>query len=903
MKRRYSLLFIIISLFFSCNPKQKFEVLSLKTSHIDRPLGLEERPVFGWQIQAEAGFKQRAYQLFLASQPDKLESGKADIWDSGKVSSSQSQGVNYPGEMPEDGQRVYWRVIVWDRNNQPASSKDTWFEMGLTQSSSWKASWISSIPEVDSVPPLLPAPYFRKTFQINEGIQQARLYISGLGYHQVQLNGRKVGDHELDPALTRYDKRVKYLVHDVTDLLRSGDNAIGIVLGNGWYNQHTREAWDFDQAPWRASPAVMAQLEIVDQQGREHLVKTDATWKVTQSGPIIFDGVHNGESYDARKEMQGWATPGFADGSWQHAIEISGPEGKPSAQVMPPIRMIQSLKTIKQWEVNDSTLMLDFGQNLTGWARIRINGPAGSRIKMRYGERIYPDSTLDVEELSRFIWTGDTQTDRYYLKGGGEESWHPIFTYQGFQYVEVTRSDPEVELLDIQADVVHTDLAEKGYFRSSNDMFNQLQENFQWSFLGNYHGYPTDCPHREKMGWTGDALLVAETGCYNFDLTRAYLKWMDDFVDEQRPNGDLPGIIPTSGWGYTYNRSEDPERGYGPQWEGAFLEVPWQLYRFTGDSIIIRNYYPALKKYVDYLRAHADGYLLNFGIDDHKQLENKTQGPFLATSFFYYFSVMLSRMAGIAGELQDQQTYADLADRIGEAFHAKYYDLQSGVYDHGGQTAQAVPLFVGLVEKDQESAVLAGLLQAIDAKDGHIDAGVVGTKSILHVLMDYKQDRILYEMANKRTFPGWGYWVDELNANTLYQNWDGSQSRNHIMFGTIGDYFYKGLAGIRPMEEYPGFEKILIQPSFDNDLEWVEAGHQSPYGWIRSHWKKQGETIRWEVEVPANTQAEIRLPVGMTGNLRLSGKQIRASDLVRGTDSARSYTGLLVGSGRHVLEF
>ncbi|WP_162415893.1 alpha-L-rhamnosidase [Cyclobacterium roseum] len=903
MKRRYSLLFIIISLCFSCNPKQKFEVRSLKTSHIDRPLGLEERPVFGWQIQAEAGFKQRAYQLLLASQPDKLESGKADIWDSGKVSSSQSQGVNYPGEMPEDAQRVYWRVIVWDQTNEPVSSEDTWFEMGLTQSSSWKASWISSVPEVDSVPPLLPAPYFRKTFQITEGIQQARLYISGLGYHQVQLNGRKVGDHELDPALTRYDKRVKYLVHDVTDLLRAGDNAIGIVLGNGWYNQHTREAWDFDQAPWRASPAVMAQLVIVDQQGREHLVKTDATWKVTQSGPIIFDGVHNGETYDARKELGNWSEAAYKDESWQAAIPIEGPQGKLSAQVMPPIRVTGKLKPKTSWEVNDSTEMLDFGQNLTGWANIRVAGPAGSRVKMRYGERIYPDSTLDVEELSRFIWTGDTQTDRYYMKGEGEESWHPIFTYQGFQFVEITSSDPDVELLNIQADVVHTDLAERGYFRSSNDMFNQLQENFEWSFLGNYHGYPTDCPHREKMGWSGDALLVAETGLYNFDLTPAYLKWLEDFVDEQRESGALPGIIPTSGWGYTYNGSEDPERGYGPQWEGAFLEVPWQLYRFTGDSTILRNYYPAFKKYVDYLKAHADGYLLNFGIDDHKQLENKAQGPFLASAFFYYFSNMLSQMAAIVGKEQDQEAYSGLAAQIREAFNRRYYDPKSGTYDHGGQNAQAVPLFVGLVEKDQESPVLARLLEAIQEKEGHIDAGVVGTKALIQVLMRYGHADVLYEMANKRTFPGWGYWVEELGATTLFQNWDGSQSRNHIMFGTIGDFFYKGLGGIQPTDEAAGFKRILLNPSFPEDLEWVEAGHHSPYGWIRSHWKKQVETIRWEVEVPANSSAEIRLPDGVANGLRLNGRPIAASDLVSGADTAGAYSGLLVGSGRHVLEF
>ncbi|WP_375582870.1 family 78 glycoside hydrolase catalytic domain [Cyclobacterium xiamenense] len=903
MKIHFQLLSLVVFIGFACRQEASVEVRSLTTNHVDRPLGLEETPIFGWQIQEPNGFNQQAYRLLLASHPDSLESGTADIWDSQKVISGRSQGLKYPAALPEGGTRVYWNVQVWDQAGRTAVSEPSWFEMGLMEEAHWKAVWITHLEEDGDVPPLTAAPYFRKSFDLPGPIQSARLYIAGLGYHEAVINGQKVGDHELDPAMTRYDKRVKYLVHDVSALLHPGENAIGVVLGNGWYNQHTREAWNFDQAPWRDSPALRAQLKVVDTAGKEYWITTGADWKFSLDGPIIFDGVHNGESYDARKEMQGWAAPGFADDSWHPAHEISGPKGKMSAQLMPPIRQVQSLKAVHQWEVNDSTLMLDFGQNLTGWADIRVNGPAGPRVKMRYGERIYPDSTLDVEELSRFIWTGDTQTDRYYLKGAGEESWHPIFTYQGFQYVEVTRSDPKIEILDIRADVVHTDLPRKGYFRSSNALFNQLQENFDWSFLGNYHGYPTDCPHREKMGWSGDALLVAETGLYNFDLTRAYLKWIDDFVDEQRPSGDLPGIIPTSGWGYTYKQSEDPERGYGPQWEGAFMEIPWQLYRFTGDSSIIRKYYPALKKYVDYLNAHSDGYLLNFGIDDHKQLENNTQGPFLASAFFYYFSDMLGQMAAIAGEPQDGKIYADLAERIQKAFHSRYYDREQGTYDHGGQAAQAVPLFVGLVEKDQEAAVLAGLLQAIAAKGGHIDAGVVGTKSILHVLMDYKQDKILYEMANKRTFPGWGYWVDELGATTLFQNWDGSQSRNHIMFGSIGDYFYKGLAGIRPLQQYPGFKKVLIQPDFNNALEWVEAGHQSPYGWIRSHWKKDGEGITLELDIPANTSAEIRLPKELAEGLRLNETQVAAADLFGNTDTPGPYTGLQVGSGRHVLEF
>jgi len=852
----------VLGLVLACNTTVTYKVCELKTNHLKRPLGLEENPVFSWQMkEVLTDFHQQNYRILVASKPGDLEVGKADLWDSGLIFSNHSLGISYTGKTLTSGKRAYWKVIIEDDKGIFYESEATWFEMGLVKPEDWKASWIAATNIVDSDPELTAAPYFRKEFSFDKSIQSARLYISGLGYYEAFINGTKVGDHVLDPVMTRYDKSVKYVVHDVTALLNQGGNAIGVVLGNGWYNQHTREAWDFDKAPWRGVPILRTQLKIVDTEGAEHWIYTDGSWKFTLDGPILFDSVHNGETYDAGKEMNSWNMADFEANDWKIAHLVRGPKGKMVAQVMPPIKVIQSLEPKAQWAIDDSTLMFDLGQNITGWANIKVKGPAHSKVKIRYGERIYSDSTLDIEELSRFIWSGDTQTDRYYLKGGEEETWHPVFTYQGFQYMEVTLSEPDIDLLEIKADVVHTDLSEKGYFRSSNAMFNQLQENMCWSFLGNYHGYPTDCPHREKMGWTGDALLVAEMGNYNFDMVPAYGKWLDDFVDEQQKNGDLPGIIPTSGWGYTFNQGLDRERGYGPHWEGAFLEVAWQMYRFSGDSLLLAKYYPHMKKYIDYLADHADDYLLNFGIDDHKQLKKLTEGPFLSTAFFHYFSNLLAKMAGVLGEEEDRETYGALAANIANAFYKAYFNPQTGLYDHGGQTAQAVPLFTGMVPEEKEAIVLSGLLKAIAAKDGHIDAGVVGTKAILHVLMDYHQEEVLFEMTNKRTFPGWGYWVDELNANTMFQNWDGSQSRNHIMFGTIGDYFFKSLGGIRPTDEGSGFKKFMLTPSFPSALERVESGHSSPYGMIKSHWKRIPEGVEWTITVPSNTEAEIRLPV------------------------------------------
>lgn len=838
--------------------------VNLTVDYLENPAGTDNlSPRFSWQTAPDfAEFQQSAYQILVASSPEKLLKGDADCWDSGKVGSSQSLHIPYAGKTLESAKRYFWKVRTWDQQGNPGdfSGVNHW-DMGLLMKDDWKATWISAVEETDSVPVLLPAPYFRKEFQLPAKIASARLYISGLGYYEAFINGRKVGDHVLDPVMTRYDKRVKYVTYDVSDYLREGANAIGVVLGNGWYNQHTREAWDFDKAPWRNSPALLCQLVVSGKDGRQVFIASDGTWKFS-SGPIVFDGIHNGETYDARLENDGWNLAGFDDLTWNSAVEVQGPAGNLSAQLMPPVRINDTIAPAKTWQVNDSVTMTDLGQNITGWASIRVKGPRGSMVTLRYGERIFDDGTLDQKELSRFIRTGDTQTGRYILKGDGIEQWHPVFTYHGFQFIEVTLSDPALEILDIRGHVVHTDLKEIGHFASSSELINTIHTNLKWSFLGNYHGYPTDCPHREKMGWSGDALLVAETGLYNFDMVRAYLKWIDDFTDEQQPGGQLPGIVPTSGWGYTYGRDSGTfNRGYGPQWEGAFMEIPWQMYLFTGDTSIITRYYPHLKKYVDYLTGHSDGYLLNFGIDDHKQLKPLTQGHYLSSAFYYRFAQMLSKMAAIAGFGGDAREYAELSGYIKEAFNKRYFNAQSGTYDHGGQAPLAIALYFGLTEEPDQPMVLQNLLKKIEEKNGHIDAGVVGTKAVINALLMHGEDKALFEMASKREFPGWGYWIEELGATTLFQNWDGSQSRNHIMFGSIGDYFYKGLAGIMLNEEYPGFKHFTVKPSVNNDLSRVEARHDTPFGRIESKWYRRMGVIEMHVTVPPGTSADIFVPV------------------------------------------
>ncbi len=430
----YTILFLLLA-GQGCGEGNYPAPVNLTVDYLENPLGVENiTPRFSWQHETgNPGFQQTAFQIIAASSYERLQEGDADVWDSGKIMSSQSVHIPFEGAPLSSGQQYFWKVRTWDQDDVAGGfSRTGLWEMGLLEESDWQSRWIAAVESPGSVPPLLPAPYFRKEFSSPGNIASARLYVSGLGYYEAFINGQKVGDHVLDPMKTHYDRRVKYVTYDVGEYVTGGQNALGVVLGTGWYNQHTREAWDFDQAPWRDSPKMLCQLVITGTDGKKTIVASDGTWR-RSTGPIVFDGVHNGETYDARLEMAGWNEPGFDDTQWEPVVVRDGPGGRMSSQLMPPIRVIDTILPVDSWRVNDTVMMFDLGQNITGWARIRVSGPEGSMIKLRYGERINEDGTLDIEELSRFIWTGDTQTDRYILRGSGTETWHPVFTYHGYQ--------------------------------------------------------------------------------------------------------------------------------------------------------------------------------------------------------------------------------------------------------------------------------------------------------------------------------------------------------------------------------------------------------------------------------------------------------------------------------------
>lgn len=523
----------------------------LRCEYLENPLGIEiAQPRVSWIVESgDRGEKQTAYQIMVASAADELEKGHGDLWDSGEVRSDQTTFIPYGGKPLVSRQTCFWKVRSWNKDGKvsPWSEPATW-EMGLLEAKDWDGEWIARTTSLDE----LPAPHFRKELVLDGEIKKARAYICGLGYHELSINGKKVGDHLLDPGFTRYDRRILYVAHDVTSLVRTGANAVGVILGNGWFNGQTKAVWNFHEAPWREAPKLLLSLVIEYTDGRKLVVGSDGSWK-TGTGPIVFNSIYGGENYDARLEVPGWDQPGFNDSAWQPVKVVSAPKGRLSAQTMPPIREKQVIKPVKMTEPKPGVFIFDMGQNFSGVTELKVSGPAGTTVTMRHGERLSPDGSLDTRDMEQHVKRMGKeqphQTGNYTLKGGGPETWRARFTYYGFQYVEITGFPGKPTLDSLSGVYFHTDVPVAGNFECSNPLLNKIWQAARWAYLSNLQGIPTDCPHREKNGWTGDAHLAAEQAIFNFMPAGIYTKWVNDLGDEQKPTGQLPGIVPSAGWG------------------------------------------------------------------------------------------------------------------------------------------------------------------------------------------------------------------------------------------------------------------------------------------------------------------------------------------------------------------
>ncbi|SHF23644.1 alpha-L-rhamnosidase [Caldanaerobius fijiensis DSM 17918] len=848
----------------------KLTVGKLRCNYLYNPLGVETpNPRLSWALLSqERGQRQTAYRVLVASEKELLNKDIGDMWDSGIVETDQSIHVVYKGRELKSRQRCYWKVKVWDMDGKPSAwSEIAYWEMGLLNQSDWYGQWIAA-PHTGNMEPS-PAPLFRRVVSLEKKVASARAYVCGLGYYELYINGRKIGDDVLKPAFTRYDETVLYNTYDVTDAFRPGENVIGVILGNGWYNCFTKEVWNFEQAPWRDKPKLMLQVIVQYDDGSESVITTDRQWRVS-TGPIVFDGLRNGEFYDARLEKQGWNDVGYDDSEWENAVIVPGPGGVLKSQQMTPIRITDTIVPKSVKEVKPGVFVYDLGQNISGWAQIKVSGPAGTTVTMKYAEKLKDDGDIDTSNIDVFVKSGEFQTDKYTLKGEGIEVWEPRFTYHGFQYVQVTGFPGRPTLDNLRGRVVHTDFEAQGEFKCSNELLNSIQHAARWATLSNYMGIPTDCPHREKNGWTGDAQLSAEQVLMNFDPMTAYTKWMSDFQDVQRKTGQLPGIVPTGGWGYNW--------GSGPAWDSAIIFIPWYMYLYCGDEAILEKMYDNMKKYVDFMTTMATDDILEFGLGDWCPPTGGPEGhkcPVAVTSTAYYYvdTHILSKVASILGKKEDAERYAQLARRIRDAFRKKFFDPDTGQVLSNSQTSLSCALYQGLVNEDEKQKVLALLVEQVEKANRHIDCGILGAKYIMHTLTELGRADLAYDIATQTTFPGWGYWIAQ-GATTLWETWSGDASRNHHMFSDISAWFYKGLAGINPDPEVPGFKNIIFKPNPVGDLQWVKAWHESMYGKITCNWAVEGNNFNMHVIIPPNSTGTVYIPTSDPESVMENGEPV-----------------------------
>jgi len=727
----------------------------------------------------------------------------------------------------------------------------------------------------------LPARMLRKEFDAATGIRRATVYISGLGLSELYLNGAKIGDDVLSPHLSDYGKRVFYVTSDATNRIAPGKNAIGVLLGNGRYwAPRLREP-----IPSRSfgSPRVRLQLEIEYLNGRMDRVVSDETWKLTTDGPIRANNEYDGETYDARQEIEAWSRPGFDDSKWQPAEVVAAPPGVLAAQMSEPLRVMETLKPVRMNEIRPGVYIFDMGQNMVGWCRLKVAGPRGTRVILRHAETLGPDGGLYVDNLR-----SARATDVYTLKGGGTEIWEPRFTYHGFRYVEVRgypgRPGPDA----LEGRVVHDAMEQIADFTSSSDLLNKIHHNIYWGVRGNYRSIPTDCPQRdERQGWLGDRSVVSRGESYLFDVAAFYTKWEYDLIDSQRDDGSIPDVAPA----YWMLYNDDVT------WPSTFVQVPAMLYDQYGDLRIVQSAYPAVRKWIEHMRQFLKDGLLpkdTYGDwcvppEDPKLIHSRdparrTDGTLLATAYYYRMLCEMSKFARFVGKEADAGDYDRLSAQVRAALNNTFFNRRTGMYANGTQTSAILPLVFGLTPEPDRKSVLEGLIRNIeDVTKGHVGTGLVGAQWLMRALTENGRVDVVYRIATATTYPGWGYMISK-GATTIWELWNGDtadpamNSGNHVMqIGDLGVWMYEYLGGIRTDPEKPGFKHILIRPYMPSGLNFVSASHQSMYGLIESRWRREGGKVTLDIAVPPNTTATVWVPAADVSLVTENGAPARAA--------------------------
>jgi alpha-L-rhamnosidase len=880
-------------------------VVALRTEYREDPLGIDARkPRLSWQIRSDLrGVLQSAYQVRVAATGPRR--GREVVWDSGRVTSDESIQREYGGPPLRSRQRYEWQVRAWDESGAASdwSAPAAW-EMGLLDAADWQAAWIEpDLPE-DATKPR-PVAMLRREFALMGAVERARAYVTSHGLYEMHLNGRRVGDQLFTPGWTSYNKRLQYQTYDVTPLLKAGRNAVGVLLGNGWYRGDL--AWDGRRNIYGDRLAVLAQIEITYKDGRKEVIRSDEGWKAS-TGPILMSEIYNGETYDARLEKAGWTVPGFDDRAWSPVKTAAHGKDRLVAPAGPPVRRIEEIRPIKVLTTPAGDTVVDMGQNMVGWARLRVQGAPGTTVTLRHAEVLDKQGNFYTANLRKA-----QETVRYTLKGRGPETFEPHFTFQGFRYVAVDGYPGAVTPESLTGVVIHSDMPRTSSFETSSPLVNQLQRNIVWGQKGNFLDVPTDCPQRdERLGWTGDAQVFARTAAFNMDVAGFFTKWLADVAADQYENGSVPYVIPD-----VLTVRGKPSAG-SAAWADAAVIIPWTIYLSYGDKRILERQYDSMARWVAYMRRRAGddfvwdgdfhfGDWLAFATTRSDYPGATTGKDLIATAFFAHSTDLLRRAAEVLGKREDAARYADQLARIKAAFRREFVTPEGRVGENT-QTAYALALQFDLLPEEMRAVAAKRLARDVRERK-HLTTGFVGTPYLCHVLSRYGYLDEAYLLLNRQDYPSWLYPVKQ-GATTIWERWDGLKpdgsfqsadmnSFNHYAYGAIGEWMYRVMAGIEIDEEAPGYKHILIQPRPGGGFTRVKAGHETMYGRVGSEWTVNDGQFELAILVPANTRATVRLPEASVARVTESGRTLAGGNGIAAHRQDGAAVVVEVGSGSY----
>ena len=859
---------------------------NLKCEYRKNPAGIDElKPRLSWQIEAEdRGIIQKAYQIQVAE----TDSFNNIVWDTDKVDSEQSVHLEYQGPDLESGTRYYYRVKIWDNKElESVWSDPNYWEMGLLDENEWEAEWIT--PDLERDPDKYePCPLLRNEFEIDGEIKSARIYATSLGLYELRLNGNRVGDYYFTPGWTSYQNRIQYQTYDVTDKLTQDQNALGVILGDGWYKGDIMSMGaECNRSLYGDTLAVLLQLHIIYQDGSEEIVTSNDEWK-SSYGPIRKSEIYHGEEYDARLEKDNWSHPDYDDNDWSPVKEINQAKDVLIAQVNEPVKKIEEVTPQEIIQTPAGETVIDMGQNMVGWMQFMVEGEAGSRVTLEHAEVLDNEGNFYTDNLR----SAEQKID-YYLKGEGKETFEPHFTFQGFRYVKVVNYPGEVDLNNFKGIVLHSQMEETGSFECSHDLVNQLQHNIVWGQKGNFLDVPTDCPQRdERLGWTGDAQVFIKTACFNMNVAPFFRKWLKDLEADQLDNGGVPAVIPS-----VLDRADSSSA-----WGDAAAVCPWTIYLAYNDKRILKEQYHSMKNWVEYIRAQGENeYLWETGhhFGDWLALDAEegsyvgaTDKEYIATAFYAYSAGILKKTAEILNRNEDKEEYAEVQQKVKEAFRNEFV-TPNGRLAVPTQTACLLALKFDLVENEDRERVIDTLVEYIHDNDDHLTTGFVGTPYLCQVLSDNGYNDLAYTLLQKEDLPSWLYSITK-GATTIWEHWDGIKedgsfwspdmnSFNHYAYGAIGDWLYRVVAGIDIDHENPGYKHVIIKPQPGPGIDYADAKLDSMYGDIKSYWNKENEEMEMKVTIPPNTFATIVLPEAELESVTESN--ISLEDNIKGIES------------------